>query len=50
VGAIHRRQIALGRAAWLGDPAPEPATGEAPPPMRDTERAVARVRALFGLA
>ena len=50
VGAIHRRQIALGRAAWLGGPAPEPAASGTPPPLRDTERAVARVRALFGLA
>lgn len=47
VGAIHRRQVALGRAAWLGDPAPDPADAA---PLRDTERAAARVRALFGLA
>jgi uncharacterized protein len=46
VGAIHRRQIEAGRAAWLGDPLPDPARA---PPLRDTERAAARVRALFGL-
>jgi mitochondrial fission protein ELM1 len=44
VGAIHRRQIEAGRAAWLGDPVPDPA---AAPPLRDAERAAERVRALF---
>ena len=47
VGVIHRRQIAAGRAAWLGDPPPEPGTA---PPLEDTSRAAARVRELFGLA
>ena len=45
VSLIHRRQVELGRAVWLGQPWPE---GAAPPPMRDLERAVAAVRALFG--
>jgi hypothetical protein len=47
VGVIHRRQIAAGRAAWLGDPETDPG---AAPPLADTERAAARVRALFDLA
>ncbi len=47
VGVIHRRQIAAGRAAWLGGPPPPSGTA---PPLRDTERAAARVRALLGLA
>ncbi len=45
VSLIHARQVALGRAVWLGEPWPE---GRTPPPMRDLERAVAAVRALFG--
>ncbi len=44
VSLIHRRQVELGRAVWLGDPWPE---GQTPPPPRDLERAVAAVRALF---
>ena len=46
VGVIHRRQIAAGRAAWLGDAMPDPG---AVAPLADTERAAARVRALLGL-
>jgi mitochondrial fission protein ELM1 len=46
VGVIHRRQIAAGRAAWLGDAMPDPG---AVAPLTDTERAAARVRALLGL-
>ncbi len=45
VTLIHARQVEAGRAAWLGEPWPE---GRNPPPMRDLERAVAAVRALFG--
>ncbi|HET6467612.1 MAG TPA: mitochondrial fission ELM1 family protein [Geminicoccaceae bacterium] len=44
VGIIHRRQVAAGRAVWLGQPWPE---GPPAPPRRDVERAVARVKALF---
>ncbi len=46
VGVIHRRQIAAGRAAWLGDAVPDPG---AVAPLADTERAATRVRALLGL-
>lgn len=45
VGIIHRRQVAAGRAVWLGEPWPPPV---APPgPLRDLERAVAAVKRLF---
>ena len=44
VTLIHKRQVELGRAVWLG----QPWHGRAIPPPRDLERAVARVRALFG--
>jgi mitochondrial fission protein ELM1 len=43
-GAIHRGQVAAGRAVWLGQPwRPERDV----PPLGDTARAAARVRALF---
>jgi mitochondrial fission protein ELM1 len=42
--AIQRRLIADGRAVWLGDAFPEHVR---PPPLRDVERAVERVRNLF---
>lgn len=45
VRIIHQRQIEAGRAVWLGEPWPfdrPPA-----PPMRDLERAMEAVRALF---
>jgi hypothetical protein len=43
--AVHHGQVAAGRAAWLRAPRPN----EAPPaPLRDTDRAAAAVRALFG--
>lgn len=45
VTLIHKRQIEAGRAVWLGEPWPE---GASPPPVCDLERAVERVRALFG--
>lgn len=45
VTLIHRRQVEAGRAVWLGEPWPE---DRSPPPVCDLERAVARVRALFG--
>jgi mitochondrial fission protein ELM1 len=41
---VQRRLVESGRAAWLGEGDP----AGAPPPLRDLERAVARVRALFG--
>ncbi|MFO1073589.1 MAG: mitochondrial fission ELM1 family protein [Geminicoccaceae bacterium] len=44
VGEIHRAQIAAGRAAWLGQPAP---ARWQTAPLADTERAAARVRAWF---
>lgn len=44
VGAIHRAQIAAGRAAWLGQPWP---ARPKPAALQDTARAAARVRALF---
>ena len=40
---VQQRLVESGRACWLGD---EP-RGGASPPLRDLERAVARVRALF---
>jgi mitochondrial fission protein ELM1 len=46
VSIIQRRQVAAGRAVWLGQPWPE---GPPPPPPDDVARAVARVRALFGM-
>ncbi len=46
VRIIHTRQVAAGRAAWLGQPRP---AGDAPP-LVDLERATAAVRALFGAA
>lgn len=45
VTLIHARQVEVGRAVWLGEPWPDDRN---PPPMRDLERAVAAVRALFG--
>ena len=42
---VHRQLVASGRAVWLGDPEPR-RQGDA---QGDVERAVARVRALFGL-
>jgi mitochondrial fission protein ELM1 len=44
-GAIHRGQVAAGRAVWLGQPWP---SGHAVPLLADTPRAAACVRALFG--
>lgn len=45
VMTVHHGQVAAGRAGWLGAPRPD----EAPPsPLRDTDRAAAAVRALFG--
>lgn len=43
VSLIHRRQIELGRAVWLG----EPWRGTEAPPPADLERAVRAVKALF---
>jgi mitochondrial fission protein ELM1 len=44
VGAIHRGQVAAGRAVWLGQSwLPD----RQPQPLEDTARAAARVRALF---
>jgi len=40
---VQQRLVDSGRASWLGDELPE----GAPPPLRDLDRAVARVRALF---
>ncbi|HXK25573.1 MAG TPA: mitochondrial fission ELM1 family protein [Myxococcota bacterium] len=40
---VQQRLVESGRASWLGDEAPE----GSPPPLRDLDRAVARVRALF---
>jgi uncharacterized protein len=45
VTRIHKRQVELGRARWLGHD--EPFTGPRPPPLADVERAAAAVRALF---
>jgi mitochondrial fission protein ELM1 len=44
VGAIHRAQVAAGRAIWLGQPWP---AGREASPLMDTVRAAERVRALF---
>ncbi|HEX6015076.1 MAG TPA: mitochondrial fission ELM1 family protein [Geminicoccaceae bacterium] len=44
VGAIHRHQVAAGRASWLGQPRPPNRQLQ---PLEDTARAAARVRALF---
>ncbi len=41
---VHRRLIEDGHAVWLGEPFPD----REPPPLRDMERAVERVQALFG--
>jgi mitochondrial fission protein ELM1 len=40
---VQRRLVESGRVSWLGDELPK----GAPPPLRDLEHAVARVRALF---
>ena len=45
VTRIHARQVAAGRAVWLGEPWPHDRPPA--PPIGDLERAVARVRALF---
>jgi uncharacterized protein len=42
---VHRRLLAEGRVSWLGD---VPAPRQPAPQDRDVDRAVARVRALFG--
>ena len=43
---VQQRLVDSGRAAWLGKGEPS----AAPPPLRDLERAVARVRTLFQAA
>jgi hypothetical protein len=43
IGLVHRRLLERGHAVWLGEDFPE----GVPPPLRDLERALARVRALF---
>jgi mitochondrial fission protein ELM1 len=43
IGLVHRRLLEGGHAVWLGETFP----GTTPPPLRDVERALARVRALF---
>ena len=40
---VHRSLCEAGNAVWLGEPFPD----QTPPPLRDMEHAVARVRALF---
>jgi len=40
---VQKLLVESGRAAWLGEGAP----AALPPPLRDVERAAARVRALF---
>ena len=40
---VHRRLLESGHAVWLGETFPD----RVPPPLRDLERALARVRALF---
>jgi mitochondrial fission protein ELM1 len=40
---VHQRLLERGHAVWLGETFPE----GVPPPLRDLERAIARVRALF---
>ncbi len=44
VGLVHEALIDAGRAVWLGQTFPP---GPPPPPLKDVQRAVARVRALF---
>jgi hypothetical protein len=43
IALVHRRLIEGGHAVWLGESFPD----QVPPPLRDLERALARVRALF---
>jgi hypothetical protein len=43
IGLVHRRLLETGHAVWLGEDFPE----GIPPPLRDLERALARVRGLF---
>ncbi|MGB7931407.1 MAG: ELM1/GtrOC1 family putative glycosyltransferase, partial [Gammaproteobacteria bacterium] len=43
IGLVHRRLLERGHAVWLGETFPD----GVPPPLRDLERALARVRALF---
>jgi hypothetical protein len=43
IGLVHRRLIERRHAVWLGETFPD----GVPPPLRDLERALARVRALF---
>ncbi len=43
IGLVHRRLIERGHAVWLGETFPD----GVPPPLRDLERALVRVRALF---
>jgi uncharacterized protein len=44
VTAVHRAEVAAGRAVWLGQEWP---TGKRPPPPADAQAAAARVRELF---
>ncbi|MGH6943095.1 MAG: ELM1/GtrOC1 family putative glycosyltransferase, partial [Geminicoccaceae bacterium] len=46
VRIIHHRLVESGRAVWLGQEFTD--RGDTPPPPDDIERAVLRVRALFG--
>jgi mitochondrial fission protein ELM1 len=46
VRIIHDRQVAAGRAVWLGHPWPDDRPN--PPPLTDLPRAVEAVRRLFG--
>jgi mitochondrial fission protein ELM1 len=43
IGLVHRRLLDGGHAVWLGNDFPE----RTPPPLRDLEHALARVRGLF---
>jgi mitochondrial fission protein ELM1 len=43
IGLVHRRLLERRHAVWLGEAFPD----GVPPPLRDLERALARVRALF---
>jgi hypothetical protein len=43
IGLVHQRVLERRHAVWLGEDFPE----GVPPPLRDLERALARVRALF---
>jgi mitochondrial fission protein ELM1 len=45
IGLVHRRLLETGHAVWLGDAYPD----RTPPPLRDLERALSRVRALFSV-